>query len=121
MRGAEVLRRARPGASPCGQTLAPALPPRGTEDHYGRLRASWPRWVTSISAARRIQHLVSGRWLKAQPFGACARHQVVLSGTPHTRQPFELMKAGKLCETSDPVRFHHQRRRKPCERDFQAE
>src|SRR6266540_1176652 len=50
----------------------------------------------------------------------------VSDGTVRTQKPFlnhacVSTEGREVYETSDPVRLHHQRQRKPCERDLQAD
>ena len=54
-----------------------------------------------------VLHQVDGG--RPAPSAIARVTKVGLSGTPHTRKPFEprmRLKTGKLYETSDPVRFH---------------
>jgi hypothetical protein len=66
MRGAQVVCRARPGASPLRPNASIGACLKGIEDHRGRLHRNYTRWATAISRARRTQHLASNRWSKGR-------------------------------------------------------
>src|SRR6516225_9618619 len=98
---------------------------RDIEDHSKRLHANSLEWATPTSAARHIsasfvKSMVESQSPRLRAPWVGSEAELHLSKKP-LRNAYLSIEGMEAYETSDPVRFHRQGRREPCERDFQAE
>src|SRR5215472_16910524 len=105
LKNADDYRAARPKSA---RTTSGTLATVKVVLRSGRLRANWLQWATPTSRSRDTRRLRQVDGGRPAPSAIVQVTKIALSGTPHTRKPFEPrmgLKTGKLYETSDPVRF----------------